>query len=107
MADHLPTWRYDPNFRTLDLRFTVDGRAVHAWITPRPHYCDRGHWQFNVDGPFDLDACDAFPRYFMSLDTALAEAEAFLRWRLFKRADVPHFARLALFLGADGREFAP
>lgn len=65
-----------------------DGRRfgpVHAWIGPRPAYCDRGHWQFNVDGIPSLDHADSFPRYYMDLDVAKREAEAWLRWRIFKQ----------------------
>lgn len=97
-----PRWTFDPMHKTLDLKFSVGSQPVHVWIAPRPQYCNRGHWQFGVmDGPFGLDAADSFPRYFMSLDAAIAEAEAWLRWRLFKRTDTPHFAPM---LGwKDGR----
>lgn len=99
----MPHWTYDAEHRTLDLRFTVDSKPVHVWISPRPIYCDRGHWQFGVmEGPFGLDGADSFPRYFMSLEAAVAEAEAWLRWRLFKRTRTPNFAHA---LGwQDGRK---
>lgn len=103
--DHLPAWTYDAAFRTLDLRFTVDGKPVHVWIAPRPLYCDRGHWQFGVmKSPFAMDGADSFPRYFMSLDAAIAEAEAWLRWRMFKRTATPHFP--PLLATQDGRAFS-
>lgn len=63
----------------------VEPSNIHAWITQRPSYCDRGHWQFNVDGIPDVDWADGFPRYYMDLEIAKREAEAWLRWRLFKQ----------------------
>jgi hypothetical protein len=103
-AEHLPAWRFDPKHRTLDLEFTFDGQPVHVWISPRPGYCDRGHWQFGVmRGPFHLDGADSFPRYFMSLPDAINEAERWLRWRLTKRTTTPVFDHLLAAL--DGRAF--
>jgi hypothetical protein len=57
-----------------------DGRMV-AWLTPRPHYCDRGHWQVNSELP-NIDGADGFPRYYMERATAIRETELFVRWRL-------------------------
>lgn len=72
-----------------------EGHPVHAWIAPRQHYCDRGHWEFKVDAPaLYLDAADSFPRYFMDLETAIIEAEAWLRWRLFRQTATPYFSEL-------------
>jgi hypothetical protein len=74
-----------------NLKFTLPdghkfaGHEVHAFIQPRPDYCDRGHWVFNVDGPLEHDGADSFPRYFMDLERAKAEAEAYLLWRLFRQ----------------------
>jgi len=80
----------------------LDGRPVHAWIAPRNHYCDRGHWEFKVDAPgFYLDHSDSFPRYFMDLETAIREAEGFLRWRIYKHTDTPSFAQM--LASHDGR----
>lgn len=101
----MTAWQYDAQHRTLDLHFTVDGHPVHAWITPRPLYCDRGHWQFNVNGPFDLDGADSFPRYFMHLDDAIREAEAWMRWRIAKQTQTPNFPTLLPVF--DGRVFEP
>lgn len=61
-----------------------NGREVHLWIQQRPDYCDRGHWSFNADGPFDLDSADSFPRYYMCKHTAMREAIHWLNWRLYK-----------------------
>lgn len=67
--------------------YWIEGRMA-AYMTPRPHYCDRGHWQVNVDVP-DLNEADFFPRYYMNRAVAVAETEAFIAWRLFKaRIDV-------------------
>lgn len=60
-----------------------------AWLTPRPAYCDRGHWQVNGNLS-DIDPADGFPRYYMRKEVAVAETEAWLRWRMFGiRAERP------------------
>jgi hypothetical protein len=51
-----------------------------GWVQNRPDYCDRGHWHANIERG-DLDAQDAFPRYFMRLATAKQEMMDFVRWR--------------------------
>jgi hypothetical protein len=61
---------------------TMDGTLV-AWMTPRPAYCDRGHWQVDSDLPH-LDDYDGFPRYYMRREVAIQETEAWLNWRLLK-----------------------
>lgn len=71
----------------------MDGRSVHAWLTLRPHYCDRGHIQLNIDGPLNLDGHDSFPRYFFSFKEANAHTRTFLLWRLFKRRTYDHKLR--------------
>lgn len=82
-------WQVD-EFGTLNLRFhTPQGLPVHAWIACRNSYCDRGHFEFNVSGPFDLDAHDSFPRFYFVLETAIAEAELFLQWRIHKTSAAP------------------
>jgi hypothetical protein len=53
-----------------------------VWLTKRPAYCDRGHWQANVEGIATIDPADSFPRYYMSLDVAKIEMMAWLEWRL-------------------------
>lgn len=65
----------------------IAGRIV-AWLEPRPHYCDRGHWKVGSELP-GLDGHDAFPRYYMRRDVAVQETEAWLRWRLWKQRDTP------------------
>ena len=77
-------WHKD-NFGALNLHVPdADGRDVWAYIQQRPTYCDRGHYQLNIEGPLGLDGHDMFPRYYMSLATAMTEAELFLNWRLHK-----------------------
>ena len=74
-------WGIDPECPTVENCY-INGQWV-AWLNPRPSYCDRGHWQVNVDLP-DIDYADQFPRYYMSKSVAIAETEAFLKWRLWK-----------------------
>jgi len=52
-----------------------------GWVQNRPHYCNRGHWQAQVELIESLDDQDAFPRYFMRLETAKQEMIDFVRWR--------------------------
>ncbi len=83
MAEELNLGEWTPDeWNCLNLCFEHEGRRFHVFIQARPSYCDRGHYSLDIDGPMDLDAADRFPRYFMSLDRAKAEAEDFLRWRL-------------------------
>lgn len=65
----------------------INGDDVLGWICRRPNYCDRGHWQVGIEALAvrDLDGQDAFPRYFMRLETAKQELVEFLAWRLHKR----------------------
>ena len=74
-------WRVNAEFTDLHEAY-VEGRLV-GWIHKRPAYCDRGHWQAQVE-VLGLDGADAFPRYFMRFETAKQEMEEFLRWRLWK-----------------------
>lgn len=61
----------------------INGYEV-GWITKRPDYCDRGHWQISVSLP-DIDGADGFPRYYMRREVAVSETEAFLKWRLWQQ----------------------
>jgi hypothetical protein len=79
--DHKFEWKLAVEHTGLEELY-LDSEMV-AWLQPRPSYCDRGHWQVNVDVP-NLDDADGFPRYYMKKDVAISETEAFLRWRLFK-----------------------
>lgn len=74
-------WHPNPKFKGVEEYF-INGEMV-AWLEPRPAYCDRGHWQVNCRIE-DLNGADGFPRYYMCKETAIAETEAFINWRLFK-----------------------
>lgn len=95
-------WVLD-EYNTLNLRFMGPHGEVHAFIDLRPPYCDRGRFRFGVmHGVPSLDGADSFPRYFMSLDAAIEEAESWLLWRLHKRyEDVIPTAQI---IAAHGRE---
>lgn len=67
-----------------------DDHVVHAFLSMRPPYCDRGHIQLNIDGSLNLDAADRFPRYFFSFEEADAHTRTFLKWRLWKERVWPH-----------------
>lgn len=60
----------------------ISGYEV-ATMEPRPDYCDRGRWIVKCELP-GIDGSDGFPRYYMSYDSAVAEMDAWLRWRLWK-----------------------
>lgn len=60
--------------------------SAWIWMTRRPVYCDRGHWQANVNGVPSLDGQDGFPRYFMDLERAKLEMEDWLEWRLLQES---------------------
>ncbi len=66
------------------------GRDVHAWLTLRPPYCDRGHIQLNIDGALNIDSADSFPRFFFSFEEADTHTRLFLKWRLWKHRVHPH-----------------
>ena len=81
-----PLWsigslEYDDCGHWLDIK--INGVSVGA-LEPRPFYCDRGHWMFRCDLP-DVDGHDGFPRYYMDLERAKDEIEAWLGWRLWRK----------------------
>jgi hypothetical protein len=88
--EHKFEWKPNPEFKGYEELF-LDGEMV-AFLQPRPAYCDRGHYQVNLNlslprfGPLEqnIDYADGFPRYYMKKDVAISETEAFLKWRLFK-----------------------
>jgi hypothetical protein len=54
-------------------------------ISPRPFYCDRGRYQFWIDGKInqtkiDIDWADGFPRYFFSLQRAIDEIHEWIEF---------------------------
>lgn len=98
-------WLYMSESATLELHWP----GGFAWIMARPGYCDRGHWQLNVDAPsMELDLQDGFPRYFMDLEAAVREAEAFIAWRKERK---PHRSRepspAAALAAYGGRVYEP
>lgn len=77
-------WRWtESEHGTLFGLVDANGQML-AWINQRPGYCDRGHWGVGVECVPSLDHQDAFPRYFMRLETAKQELIEFLAWRLFR-----------------------
>lgn len=76
---------------------TARGERVHAWLSLRPQYCDRGHIQLTIDGPLSLglDVADGFPRYFFSFREADTHTRTFLKWRLWKQRIHPHTLEVA------------
>ena len=66
------------------------GCPVHCWLSLRPHYCDRGHIQLQIDGDLSLDHADSFPRFFFSFKEADEHTRTFLKWRIWKHRTHPH-----------------
>jgi len=88
-----PVW-FEDEYRIHNLKIrTEEVGMVHAFLTPRPVYCDRGHYQLNIDGALRLDHQDSFPRYFMDLLRAKIETIEFLEWRLQCIAQRDHISR--------------
>lgn len=84
------SWRKNAEYRgVIELYDDATGRML-AWIGQRPPYCDRGHFQANVECVPDLDSQDGWPRYYMHLEVARRETVDFLRWRLLKERASPH-----------------
>lgn len=76
-----------------ELHDTETGEML-GWIQNRPDYCDRGHWSACIER-HDINSQDAFPRYFMRLETAKQEMMDFVRWRYMSiRAE--HIEKLVL-----------
>jgi hypothetical protein len=77
-------WHKDPSYGGLHELYIDD--TLLAWITERPHYCDRGHYQgqieFSPGNP--IDAADGMPCYYMRLEIAKQEIKAKLLWRVCK-----------------------
>jgi hypothetical protein len=79
-------WRRDQEDPETENLFVQE--AYVGWIGPRPQYCDRGHWAVEVELP-DIDKARWLSRYYMKYETAKAETEAFLRWRILKERAEP------------------
>lgn len=79
-------WKRD-EYDTLNLWVQdKQGTWIHAFLSLRPCYCDRGHIQLTIEGPLNLnlDEADRFPRYFFTFAEADKHTRAFLKWRLWK-----------------------
>lgn len=66
----------------------IEGLDCTVWISKRPNYCDRGNFWAQVDVKsggnamrLNIDAADAWPRYYMNLDRAKLEIEEWLKKR--------------------------
>ena len=66
----------------------IEGLDCLVWISKRPNYCDRGNFWAQVDvksggnaARLNLDAADAWPRYYMNLDRAKLEIEEWMKKR--------------------------
>ena len=51
--------------------------AISAWISQRPHYCDRGRWLVHAESTdpaiLTIDAADGFPRYYFYNESLVRE----------------------------------
>jgi hypothetical protein len=88
----MSAWEYIEEHR--NWRY-VNGTA-RVEISPRGGWCDRGRWIATVSGIGDIDAADAFPRYFMDLERAKAEMLEWLDWRMSTYQDTQINRRLEL-----------
>ncbi len=65
--------------------FEADFPLVGMWITKRPHYCNRGAYQWNVETKdhtkITIDGADMFPRYYFFLDSMVKEINAWIEKR--------------------------
>jgi hypothetical protein len=81
----LAKWGKPSGFPGLLELKAANGRLL-AWIQERPNYCDRGHYQgqieFSPGNP--LDFADGGIHYYMRLETAKQELREKLLWRVCK-----------------------
>lgn len=77
-----PEWKATeyPGIGVLHELVDTETNEMLGWVQNRPDYCDRGHWHASIERN-DIDSQDAFPRYFMRLETAKQEMIDFVRWR--------------------------
>jgi len=79
------TWSQSVEYPNLHEFKAQDGTLL-GWVMARPGYCDRGHYQANLEfspgNPFD--AADGLPCYYMRLDVAMREVVEKLLWRCCK-----------------------
>jgi hypothetical protein len=82
---HRAEWRDHGDDYPGLLELYIDDTML-AWINERPHYCDRGHYQAQIEfSPGNpLDAADGMPCYYMRLEVAKQEIHDKLMWRVCK-----------------------
>lgn len=64
--------------------FTAQFENVLMWIQLRPHYCDRGKYQWNAESTshkITVDHADGFPRYYFLMDSLVNEINAWIEKR--------------------------
>lgn len=61
----------------------IDVGPMHMWISPRPHYCDRGRWLVHVESSdpikLHIDGADGFPRYYYTVTALVTEVCSFMK----------------------------
>jgi hypothetical protein len=74
-----PSWKSEDH-GTLVLNGSAIGQGEgFVWIQARRAYCDRGHWDWGIQGlPFQPDIAPTPSYYFMRMDNGVAEIEAWL-----------------------------
>lgn len=75
-------WVQHTKYRGLWELRAEDG-VLLGWVNTRPQYCDRGHYQANLElSPGNpIDSADGLPCYYMRLDVAKQEVREKLLWR--------------------------
>lgn len=92
MGDHVypeliqsATWVEVDRFPGL-LELRADDDTLLGWVQRRPDYCDRGHYQAQIEftpgNP--LNAADGMSCYYMRLSVAKQELREKLLWRCCK-----------------------
>ena len=86
-------WRENPQYPGLHELWGSDDDdewasddILLAWVQKRPQYCDRGHWQGQIEySPGNpLDPADGGLHYYMRFEVAKEELRSKLLWRLCK-----------------------
>lgn len=79
-------WSENEEYPGLHELWILSQDILLAWVQKRPTYCDRGHWQGQIEySPGNpLDAADGGLHYYMRLQVAKDELRSKLLWRLCK-----------------------
>lgn len=88
-----PGWEWTPHTDgTLTAFIGQPGKPTVKALIERVEGRSGTHFVFTLpEGDLNLDHSDRFPRVYMRLETAMAEAEELLGWRLLKLpAEIPH-----------------